>query len=104
MPNAARKSSINKRSVVIGGHKTSVSLESEFWQRLQEIAKWRGSTVSDLVAKIEMECDGSNLSSLVRVFVLNHFYARTQAREPFIDDAGAPIAEQSLSIAAAPAR
>ena len=64
------KSSIVKRSVVIEGHKTSVSLEDQFWSGLKEIAYAREMTVSKLISKIE-ETSHGNLSSAIRLFVLD---------------------------------
>lgn len=69
----ATETGIIKRSVVLSGVKTSVSLENEFWASLHEIAKLRGSTVSDLVQQIAKERFTPNLSSAIRLFVLNHF-------------------------------
>ena len=59
-----------KRSVMIAGHTTSITLEDEFWKRLKAIAKARGSTLSKLVAEIDKERGKGNLSSAIRVFVL----------------------------------
>ena len=67
------KSSIAKRSVVIGGHKTSVSLEEPFWTDLKQIAHAQHVTLSALVAQIDDTREQSNLSSAIRVFVLHHF-------------------------------
>ena len=67
------KSSVIKRSVVIDGHKTSVSLEDPFWTELKNIAHARQLTLSDLVSKIEGTRAQSNLSSAIRLFVLQHF-------------------------------
>ena len=67
------KSSIVKRSVVIGGHKTSVSLEDLFWTDLKRIAHAQQVTLSALVAQIDDTRDRSNLSSAIRLFVLHHF-------------------------------
>ena len=67
------KSSIVKRSVVIGGHKTSVSLEEPFWTALKQIARAQQVTLSALVSHIDGTRDEqSNLSSEIRVFVLRH--------------------------------
>ena len=66
----AVKSSVSKRSIVIAGHKTSVSLEDEFWDSLKEIAGQRGMTVGALVAAIDGNRQHSNLSSAIRLFVL----------------------------------
>jgi predicted DNA-binding ribbon-helix-helix protein len=61
--------SLSRRSVVIDGHRTSVSIEPEFWAALAEIAKARGRSVNAVIAEIDRARDG-NLSSAVRVFVL----------------------------------
>ncbi len=61
---------IAKRSLVIDGHRTSVSLEDAFWRRLRAIAKERGVSVNRLVAEIDRHRDG-NLSSAIRLFVLD---------------------------------
>lgn len=69
------KSPIVKRSIVIAGHKTSVSVEDAFWTALKDIAASRGSTVAELVAAIDSGRRHGNLSSAVRLFVLDHFRA-----------------------------
>ena len=66
------KSSIAKRSVVIGGHKTSVSLEEPFWTELKQIAHTQHVTLSALITQIDGTREQSNLSSEIRVFVLRH--------------------------------
>ena len=70
------KSGIIKRSIVIDGHKTSVSLEDAFWSNLKEIAHTQQVTVSKLVAEIDQARQHNNLSSAIRLFVLDQF--RTQ--------------------------
>lgn len=70
------KSPVVKRSIVIAGHKTSVSLEDEFWKGLKEIATDREITLSDLVATIDTDRRHGNLSSAIRLFVLNHYRGR----------------------------
>ena len=67
------KSSIVKRSVVIGGHKTGVSLEEPFWTDLKQIARAQHMTLSELVAEIDGAREHGNLSSAIRLFVLHHF-------------------------------
>lgn len=67
------KSPVVKRSIVINGHKTSVSLEDAFWQALKDIARSEGSTLSAEVAAIDAARDNGNLSSAIRLFVLNRF-------------------------------
>jgi predicted DNA-binding ribbon-helix-helix protein len=64
---------MTKRSLVIAGHKTSVSLEDEFWNSLKEIARERGTTVAGLVAAIDGERQHANLSSAIRLFVLGFY-------------------------------
>ena len=63
------RAAVFKRSIVISGHKTSVSLEDAFWQGLREIAQEQGITISFLVGEIDRERRHSNLSSAIRVFV-----------------------------------
>jgi predicted DNA-binding ribbon-helix-helix protein len=74
------KSPVVKRSIVIAGHKTSVSLEDAFWRGLKEIASGRNATLSDLVASIDADRQHGNLSSALRLFVLN-FYRNPPAEE-----------------------
>jgi predicted DNA-binding ribbon-helix-helix protein len=76
------KSAVVKRSIVIAGHKTSVSLEDAFWDALKEIAGDRDTTLSDLVAGIDSQRRHGNLSSAIRLFVLE-FY-----RNQLADDGG----------------
>ena len=71
------KSPIVKRSIVIGGNKTSVSLEDEFWQGLKEIAQVQRTTLSNTVAEIDRCRQKGNLSSAIRLFVLD--WARAHA-------------------------
>ena len=70
------KSSVLKRSIVIAGHKTSVSLEGEFWDSLKEIARERGTTLGALVAAIDANRQHANLSSAIRLFVLGVYRDR----------------------------
>ena len=67
------KSPVVKRSIVLAGHKTSVSLEDAFWEGLKEIAKVQRKTLSDLVGGIDTEREHGNLSSAIRLFVLDHY-------------------------------
>lgn len=67
------KSLIVKRSVVIDGHKTSVSVEDTFWDSLKKIAAFRHLTLSALLAAIDSERHYNNLSSSIRLFVLNFY-------------------------------
>ena len=67
------KSPVVKRSIVIAGHKTSVSLEDAFWKGLKEIAGGRDMTLSELVATIDSDRRHGDLSSAIRLFVLDHY-------------------------------
>ena len=67
------KSSVVKRSIVLAGHKTSVSLEDAFWRGVKDVAASRRTTLSDLVASIDTVRKNGNLSSAIRLFVLNHY-------------------------------
>jgi predicted DNA-binding ribbon-helix-helix protein len=67
------KSPVVKRSIVIAGHKTSVSLEDAFWRGLKDIASGRDMTLSDLVAAIDAERQHGNLSSAIRLYVLDFY-------------------------------
>ena len=75
------KSTVVKRSIVLAGHKTSVSLEDAFWEGLKDIAKTRRVTLRDLVGGIDLDREHGNLSSAIRLFVLNHYKA-IAARSP----------------------
>lgn len=67
------QSPVVKRSVVVGGHKTSVSLEAAFWNSMKEISGARSMTLSELVGEIDTARQQGNLSSAIRLFVLDHF-------------------------------
>ena len=69
------KSPIVKRSVVLAGQNTSVSLEDAFWQGLKDIAMSRRTTLSDLISSIDIGRERGNLSSALRLFVLSHYQA-----------------------------
>ena len=67
------KSQVIKRSVVIDGHRTSISLEDAFWNSLKAIAQTQGATVAKTVTTIDETRNQSNLSSAIRLFVLDWF-------------------------------
>jgi predicted DNA-binding ribbon-helix-helix protein len=67
------KSPVVKRSIILAGHKTSVSLEDAFWNALKEIARKRLMTLSDLVGTIDSQRQQGNLSSALRLFVLEFY-------------------------------
>ena len=70
------RSLIAKRSIVIGGHKTSISLEDAFWNELKMIAGEREMNLSELVSSIDQSREHGNLSSAIRLFVLDHYRAQ----------------------------
>ncbi len=76
------KSLVIKRSIVVAGHKTSVSLEDAFWSGLKEIAVKRLMTLSELVGAIDKERQQTNLSSALRVFVLDFYRSQVSDMEP----------------------
>jgi predicted DNA-binding ribbon-helix-helix protein len=71
------KSPVVKRSIVVAGHKTSVSLEEAFWNGMKEISGLRDMTLSELVGEIDRNRQQGNLSSAIRLFVLDYFRTRT---------------------------
>ena len=73
------KSPVVKRSIVVAGHKTSVSLEEAFWNGMKEISGLRNITLSELVGEIDSNRQQGNLSSAIRLFVLDYFRSRAQA-------------------------
>ncbi len=73
------KSPVVKRSIVVAGHKTSVSLEEAFWTSMKEISASRSMTLSDLVSEIDKGRKQGNLSSAIRLHVLEYFRARAGA-------------------------
>jgi predicted DNA-binding ribbon-helix-helix protein len=89
-PQGRKNSSVVKRSVIRNGHKSSISLEDQFWDALREIADHEQVTISTLVATIDHERTTSNLSSAIRVYVLDHFRHGDRSRaEPLASTAAA---------------
>ena len=88
------KSPVSKRSIVIAGHKTSVSLEDEFWNTLKEIAGERGMTLAELVAAIDGNRQHANLSSAIRLFVLSVY--RDQHRQDRTRETSVPEARETF--------
>ena len=68
------KSTIVKRSIAVDTHKTSISLEEEFWNGLKDVARARQMKLTELISAIR-RCRQGNLSSAVRVFVFDHYRA-----------------------------
>ena len=73
-------SPVAKRSIVIASHRTSVSLEAAFWKALKEIATARGTTLSNLVTSIDVERKQGNLSSCLRLFVLDFYQSKLKEK------------------------
>ena len=73
MHTATFKSAVIKRSVRVAGHKTSVSLEDAFWRGLKEIAGEHHVSLSDLIDRIDSGRQHANLSSAIRLFVLDFY-------------------------------
>ena len=92
MKRQMQKSLNTKRSVRIGRHKTSVSLEDAFWKDIQEIAASRKVSLPDLLAAIDTGRHYGGLSSAIRLFVLEHYraLAERRAKRP-IDEKGRPV-------------
>ncbi|MCK9913406.1 ribbon-helix-helix domain-containing protein [Microbacteriaceae bacterium K1510] len=76
------RSRVLKRSIVVGRHKTSVSLEDVFWNELRAIAQDLGVHLSQLVARIDAERQHGNLSSAIRLFVFEQSRRRNDAKAP----------------------
>ena len=71
---------IAKRSLVVAGHRTSVSLETEFWSALKDIAGEKRQSMAALIATIDAGRKDENLSSAIRLFVLRHYRRAREAR------------------------
>lgn len=81
------KSPVVKRSIVVAGHKTSVSLEEAFWTSMKEISGLRDMTLSDMVSEIDKGRAQGNLSSAIRLFVLDYYRSRALPERSTIDNA-----------------
>jgi predicted DNA-binding ribbon-helix-helix protein len=74
------KSPIAKRVVFVGTRKTSVSVEAPFWEALKEIATAQNLSRSKLVTQINQERQHANLSSVIRLYVLDHYRRLAEAK------------------------
>jgi predicted DNA-binding ribbon-helix-helix protein len=81
-------SSVVKRSVIIAGHKTSISLEDAFWTSLKEIALDRRTSLSSLLASIDTQKSQANLSSAIRLFILSYYQTSIQGHANGHDQIG----------------
>lgn len=68
---------VRKHSLMISGHPTSISLEDAFWTALKAAAKRQGTSVAGLAAEIDARRGGANLSSAIRVFLLESAQSQT---------------------------
>jgi predicted DNA-binding ribbon-helix-helix protein len=89
------KSSVTKRSVVIATHKTSISVEDDFWEALKAIAKQRQEGLSHLVGSIDADRQYANLSSAIRLYVLDFYRDQYEAGDPSIRQS--PTAHSTIS-------
>ena len=70
-----------KRSITLSGHRTSVSLEAAFWDALRDIADHQQTSPTEIIARIDAKRQpDDNLSSAIRVFILNYFQKRAEGR------------------------
>jgi predicted DNA-binding ribbon-helix-helix protein len=70
---------MRKRSVILNGHPTSVSLEDDYWDEVRAIAAREGLAIAALIARIDAMRNGGNLSSAIRLAVLADYRARLAA-------------------------
>jgi len=85
------KSAVVKRSIVLSGHKTSVSLEDDFWKSLREIATDRGETLSGLIARIDHDRHFANLSSAIRLYVLGFYRGQFHRQDASFEQRESPV-------------
>jgi predicted DNA-binding ribbon-helix-helix protein len=76
-----KSATILKRSIAVSGHKTSVSLEDEFWNCLREIAGEHRKTLSELIRDINAEREFGNLSSAIRLYILKHYRDQVEQKD-----------------------
>ena len=84
-----QSSCIKSHSISIAGHKTSISLEDDFWNSLREIAGEHREALSDLISRIDAERNGENLSSAIRLFVICYYQDQ-------LDQKGGMVAQLDL--------
>ena len=79
MVDQSAASAIRKRSVLISGHRTSISLEEAFWTKLKELCDEREKSINQLVTEIDnarLDTPSGNLSSAIRVYILEQLEAK----------------------------
>lgn len=79
MTPTAAASRPQKRSFSIRGHRTSISLETAFWEALRDVAAQRGQSLAELVGQVDEQRGTAGLSSAVRIFVLAHYQRKAQS-------------------------
>jgi predicted DNA-binding ribbon-helix-helix protein len=77
MPSDGSSARVVKRSLMVSGHRTSVSLEDAFWRRLSLLAAEQGLSVNRLAATVDASRGEANLSSALRVYVLEATASKT---------------------------
>ena len=70
--------SAKPKNVWVAGHRTSIRLENEFWEALEEICSREGQTVNDFCSEVARDNDGTNLTSAIRVCIIEYFRAKTE--------------------------
>jgi predicted DNA-binding ribbon-helix-helix protein len=95
---SSMESAVVKHSIVIAGHRTSVSLEKEFWNALKEIAHAKHMTLSDLVALIDSDRQHGNLSSAIRLFVPGFYRHQNWLGASKRQSGRAPATDRSASV------
>ncbi|NUJ78854.1 ribbon-helix-helix domain-containing protein [Methylocystis sp. FS] len=91
-PQDANGRRVVKHSVVIAGHRTSVSLEDAFWRALKDIAAQEGVSLAGLIARVDAGRGEANLSSALRVFVLE----RALELHPPLEGEGRPAKQAGV--------
>jgi predicted DNA-binding ribbon-helix-helix protein len=84
------KSSVVKHSIIVHGHRTRISLEAPFWTALKDIAHERRKSLRDLITSIDADRQFANLSSALRVFILE-FYKAQSARHAVFGQREIPV-------------
>jgi predicted DNA-binding ribbon-helix-helix protein len=79
-PGPRLRSRVTKRSTLVDGRKTSVTLEDEFWTALKEIAATQNVGTPKLISMIDRQRQNNNLSSSIRVYVLGYYRERSDAK------------------------
>ena len=92
----AMKTAVIKRSILINGKNTSISLENEFWDALHEIAKYKNTSAAKLAGEIARQCSTVNLSSAIRVHAYNHFRSREGRQKVVHGQTQRPLDSASL--------